>query len=112
MLSGRNLSERAVPVYPLTLIINISRLIQRLRPLLVARAGRAARGLTGGERAGLMELRLGPNRIALKSEAMARLVFGEPQRDRPPGIRAAVTLGRVIRQAFPVPLVNPGINYM
>lgn len=112
MLSGRNLSEIRDPVYPLTMILNIGRLVQRLRPLLVRRAGRAAARLTGGERAGMMELRLGSRRLALKPEAMTRLVFGEPQRDHPAGIRASGELGRVIRRAFPVPLVNPGINYM
>ena len=112
LLSGRQLAEVRAPVYDCTAIINVARLVQRLRPLLVARAGRVARRLIGLERQGRMELRLGANRLALKPEAMARLIFGEPERDRPLGLHPHGALGRVVRAAFPVPLADPGISYM
>jgi GNAT superfamily N-acetyltransferase len=112
LLSGRHLAEIPVPVYDCTAIINLARLIQRLRPLLAARAGPAGRRLTGVEREGKMELRLGSRTLILSPDAMVRLLFGEPQRDRPPGIRTEGAFGRVIRRAVPLPLVNPGINYV
>ncbi len=112
LLSGRHLSELRVPVYNSTALINFPRLVHRLRPLLAARAGPPARGIVGTEHLGRMELRLGGRRLACAPERMVRLLFGEPHRDRPPGLHAGGTLGRVVRAAFPVPLANPGINYV
>lgn len=112
ILSGRHLGENPVEVYDCTAIINFPRLVARLRPLLVARAGAPARAVQGIERQGKMELHLGPHKVALPPEAMVRLIFGEPLRDRPAGVHADGTLGGLLRKALPVPLANPGINYM
>jgi hypothetical protein len=43
---------------------------------------------------------------------MTRLLFGEPAKDRPAGIRVDGSLDRVLRKVLPLPLANPGINYV
>jgi predicted N-acetyltransferase YhbS len=112
LLSGRHLGERRVPVYDAVAILNLERLVRRLRPLLVKRAGPVARRLAGGEFNFRLFLSLGSSRVHLPRDTMARLLFGEPLRDRPPGVRAKGALGRLLRAALPVPLANPGISYV
>ncbi|MEK7477317.1 MAG: GNAT family N-acetyltransferase [Candidatus Coatesbacteria bacterium] len=112
LLSGRHLGERHVPVYDAIAILNLERLIRRLRPVLAKRAGPAGRRLEGGEFNFKPFLALGASRVAVPREVMTRLIFGEPTRDRPPGVRADGALGRVLRAGFPIPLANPGISYV
>lgn len=112
LLSGRHLGERRMPVYDAIAIMNLERLIQRVRPLLVERAGPAARQLRGGEFNFRLFLSLGRSRIDLPRDKMTQLLFGEANRDRPAGIRAGGALDRVLRAALPLPLANPGINYV
>lgn len=112
LLSGRHLGERVMPVYGAVAILNLERLVRRLRPLLAGRAGPAARRLAGGEFNFRLFLSLGASRVDLARDTMARLLFGEPARDRPPGVRADGVLGRVLRASLPVPLANPGISYV
>jgi predicted N-acetyltransferase YhbS len=112
LLAGRHLDERRVPVYDSIAILNLERLLQRLRPLLLKRAGAAARGLEGEEALRKVALRRGRQRLECSRDTMARLLFGEPHRDRPPGLRVEGLLGRAIRSAFPLPLANPGISYV
>ena len=112
LLSGRHLGERSVPVYDAIAILNLERLVRRVRPLLVERAGPVARRLEGGEFNFRPYLALGSSRVHLARDTMTRLLFGEPLHDRPAGVRATGSLNRVLRAALPLPLANPGINYV
>ncbi len=112
LLTGRHLGERAVPVYDSMAIINLDRLVKRLRPLLVKRAGPAARKLDGDEKNLRMSLDLGSQNIECTRDVMVKLLFGEAHRDRPAGIRAEGLLDRVLRTALPVPMASPGISYV
>ena len=112
LLSGRHLGERRVPVYDSLAILNLPRLLRRLKPLLIKRAGPAGRKLSGDERNLKLELAVGGQRIACPPETMLKLLFGEPHRDRPHGLHGAGLLGRVLKAAFPLPMASPGISYV
>lgn len=112
LLGGRRLGEQAVPVYDSLAIINLDRLIGHLKPVLLKRAGAPARKLEGGERNLRFSLTLGPQSLETSRDAMLKLLFGEPHRDRPAGLRAEGLLGRVLRTALPLPMASPGISYV
>lgn len=112
LLTGRHLGEHRVPVYDSMAIINLDRLVKRLRPLLAKRAGPAARRLDGDEKNLRMSLDLGSQRAECTRDVMVKLLFGEPQRDRPVGFRASGQLDRVLRSALPLPMTSPGISYV
>jgi len=112
VLSGRHLGEKRVPVYDSIAIVNLERLVRRLKPLLVKRAGPAARRLTGGEHNLRLFLSQGRTTLECGRDTMAQLLFGEPHRDRPAGVRADGALGTILKTALPLPLPNPGISYV
>lgn len=112
LLSGRHLGERRVPVYDSIAILNLERLAKRLKPLLIKRAGPSARKLVGGEHNLRLFLSHGRTRLEAGRDTMAQLLFGEPHRDRPTGVRANGALGTILRTALPLPLPNPGISYV
>ncbi len=112
LLTGRHLGERRVPVYDSVAIVNLERLVRRLKPLLVRAAGPAARRLAGGEHNLRPFLEAGRDRLETSRETMAHLIFGEPHRDRPAGLHPTGSLGTILRKAFPLPLANPGISYV
>jgi GNAT superfamily N-acetyltransferase len=108
------LDQRGMELRPRTIadhtirLLDLPRLMQRLRPYVAARLRRAeARGLRFEQRERGCVFALGDEKVELDLAQSAKLVLGGPGTPRVEG-----ELGSVLNSLFPLPFPLPGLNYV
>jgi hypothetical protein len=93
-------------------LVNFPRLMDRLRELLVERAGPRARDLRFAEAEGKPTFALDAERLTLAESDACRAVFGTPARTETGLLEGRGELGRLLLAALPVEIPWYGYNYV
>jgi hypothetical protein len=112
-LEARGLRPAAEPGLCGTVrLVNFPQLMERIRPLLVERAGRRAAGVQASAADGKLALSLGAERLEMSETDACSVVFGTRDRSERKLLEGRGELGRVLAAALPLELPWYGYNYV